>query len=76
MILDVVEGVGTQIILGRPFLATAGGKIDVKDSRFTFDVGKNHAEFGLFKGLEFSPSTLLYYGCDVLLFDSPKSLLL
>ena len=32
--------------------------------------------FGFFKDLEFSPSTLPHYGCNVLLFDSPRSLLL
>ena len=43
-----------------------GCKIDVKEGRLTFDMGENHAEFGLFKDLDSSPSTLPYYGYDIL----------
>jgi len=49
VILDIAEDSRTQITLGRPFLATAGCKIDVKEGKLTFDVGEHHAEFGLFK---------------------------
>ena len=38
VVLDMAEDCRTQIILGRPFLATAGCKIDVKEGRLTFDV--------------------------------------
>jgi len=48
VILDMVEDPRTQIILSRPFLTIAGCKIDVKEGRLTFDVGENHAKFGLF----------------------------
>jgi len=49
MILDMVKDACTYIILGRPFLATMGCKIDVNKGRLTFDVGEHHAEFDLFK---------------------------
>jgi len=39
MILDMAEDARIQIILGRPFLAIVGCKIDVKEGRLTFDVG-------------------------------------
>ena len=58
VILDMAEDSHTQIILGRPFLATAKCKIDVKERKLTFDVREHHAEFGLFKDLESSRSTL------------------
>jgi len=36
VILDMAEDARTQIILSRPFLATIGYKIDVKDDRLAF----------------------------------------
>jgi len=71
VVLDMAEESHTQIILGRPFLATAGCKIDVKDGKLTFDVGEHHAEFGLFKDFEFSPSTFTCYGCEIADSDKP-----
>jgi len=35
VVLDIAEDSRTQIILGRPFLATAGCKIDVKEGKLT-----------------------------------------
>jgi len=62
----MAEDSRTQIILGRPLLATVGCKINVKEGKLTFDVGEHHLEFDLFKNFESSPSTLPYYGCEVL----------
>ena len=53
VVLDMAKYSRTQIILGRPFLATAGCKIDVKEGKLTFDVGEHHVEFGLFN--DFKP---------------------
>jgi len=66
VILVMAEDSHTQIILGRPFLATAGCKIDVKEGKLTFDVGECHTEFGLFKDFDLSHCTLPYCGCEVL----------
>ena len=66
VILYMAEDSRTQIILGRPLLATTGCKIDVKEGKLTFYVGENHVEFGLFKDFESSLSTFSYCGCDVL----------
>jgi len=71
MILDMAEDAHTQIILGRPFLATVSCKIDVKKGRLTFDIGEKYAEFGLFKNFESSPSTYSCCGCDVIGIDEP-----
>ena len=66
VLLDMAKDSYTQIILGRPFLATTGCKIDVKEGKLTFDVGEHHVEFGLFKDFESSPSTFSCCGCEVI----------
>jgi len=66
VILDMAEDSRTQVILGRPFLAIVECKIDVTEGKLTFDVGEHHAEFGIFKDCNPSPSTLSYCGCEVL----------
>jgi len=65
----------TQIILGRPFLATVGCKIDVKEGKLTFDVGEHHVEFGLFKDFESSPPTFSCCGCEVVDSNEPVSMI-
>jgi len=49
VILEMEEDAYTPIILGRPFLATVGCRIDMKNSKLPFDVGDDHVEFNLFK---------------------------
>ena len=44
----------SPIILKRPFLATAGCRINVKKGTLTFDVGDDHVEFNLLKAAKFS----------------------
>ena len=73
-ILNMVEDTCTQIILGRPFLAMTGCKIDVKKDRLTFDLGEHHVKFSLFKDFESSHSTLPCCGCDMLVSNSLESL--
>jgi len=53
LILEMEEDTHTPIILGRPFLATAGCRIDVKNGKLSFDVGDDHLEFNLFKASKF-----------------------
>ena len=45
VILDIEEDRRVPMILGRPFLATAGAMIDVKNGRLTLHVGDEHIEF-------------------------------
>jgi len=52
-ILEMEEDMRTPIILGRPFLATIGCRIDVKNGKLSFDVGDEHVEFNLFKASKF-----------------------
>ena len=47
------EDIRTAIILERPFLATAGRRINVKNGTLTFDVGDVHVEFNLLKAAKF-----------------------
>ena len=73
VVLDMDEDCRTQIILGRPFLATAGYKIDVKEGTLTFEVGKHHVEFGLFD--ELKPSSMFSCcGCEIVESNEPVDL--
>ncbi|XP_074289161.1 uncharacterized protein LOC141614301 [Silene latifolia] len=47
VVLDIPEDSHTPIILGRPFLATGGVLIDVKNGRLTFQIEGNNVEFNL-----------------------------
>ncbi|XP_052204333.1 uncharacterized protein LOC127809523 [Diospyros lotus] len=49
IILDMDEDMEIPIILGCPFLATAGAVIDVKNGRLTLKIGEEEVEFDLFK---------------------------
>ncbi|KAJ9544519.1 hypothetical protein OSB04_024226 [Centaurea solstitialis] len=56
MVLEMIEDVNTPIILGRPFLATAGAIIDVKHGKLSLNVGKEKVEFELRKSMGLPPS--------------------
>ncbi|XP_058741195.1 uncharacterized protein LOC131613553 [Vicia villosa] len=45
IIMDIKEDSNIAIILGRPFIATAGAIIDVKKGKLTFEVGEEKVEF-------------------------------
>ncbi|CAJ2651912.1 uncharacterized protein LOC123905413 [Trifolium pratense] len=45
IVMDIREDSNAPIILGRPFLATAGAIIDVKKGKLTFEVGEEKVEF-------------------------------
>ncbi|XP_042472281.1 uncharacterized protein LOC122054934 [Zingiber officinale] len=47
IILDMEEDPKISIILGRPFLATAGAIINVKSHRLSLEIGKEKIEFDL-----------------------------
>ncbi|KAJ9186720.1 hypothetical protein P3X46_002263 [Hevea brasiliensis] len=47
VILDMEEDSNIPIILGRPFLATAGALIDVKGEKLTLRVGEDHLVFNI-----------------------------
>jgi len=49
VVMDITEDLSIPIILGRPFLATAGAIIDVKKGKLTFEVGDEKIEFILSK---------------------------
>ncbi|XP_057986579.1 uncharacterized protein LOC131171137 [Hevea brasiliensis] len=52
VVLEMEEDVQIPIILGRPFLATAGAIIDVKNRWLTLKVGDEEVEFNLFKTMK------------------------
>ena len=45
--LDIEEAMSMSIILGRPFLATAGTIIDIKNGKLKFQVDEKEVEFNL-----------------------------
>src|SRR5581483_9203623 len=51
VVLEMMEDRNTPIILGRPFLATAGAIIDVKNGKLSFNVGREKVEFELRKSM-------------------------
>ena len=53
VILEMEEDTQIPIILMRPFLATVGCRIDVKNGTLSFDVGNDHVEFNLLKAAQF-----------------------
>jgi len=53
LILEMEGDTWTPIILGRPFLATARCRIDVKNGTLCFYVGNDHVEFNLLKAGKF-----------------------
>ncbi|XP_042448974.1 uncharacterized protein LOC122033888 [Zingiber officinale] len=57
IILDMEEDPKIPIILGRPFLATAGAIIDVKNHRLSLKIGKEKIEFDLSDSSICNPSS-------------------
>ncbi|XP_031099709.1 uncharacterized protein LOC116003908 [Ipomoea triloba] len=56
VVLDIEENIKVFIILGRPFLATAGAIIDVKRRKLVMEVVENNVEFNIFKMTKHQPS--------------------
>ncbi|XP_017972532.1 PREDICTED: uncharacterized protein LOC108661151 [Theobroma cacao] len=48
IVLEIEDDVEILLILGRPFLATTGALIDVKNGKITFRVGEEEVIFNLF----------------------------
>ncbi|XP_042443964.1 uncharacterized protein LOC122029071 [Zingiber officinale] len=57
IILDMEEDLKIPIILGRPFLATAGAIIDVKSHKLSLEIGKGKIEFDLSNSSICNPSS-------------------
>ncbi|XP_031101856.1 uncharacterized protein LOC116005760 [Ipomoea triloba] len=56
VILDIEEDAKVPIILGRPFLATAGAIIDVKRGKLVMEVADHKIEFDIFKMAKHQPT--------------------
>ena len=64
VVLDMEEDNKTPIILGRPFLATAGALIDMKRGKLTFQIGEETTVFHVFKNSKFQTT---HNSCDVVI---------
>ncbi|XP_057994983.1 uncharacterized protein LOC110660141 [Hevea brasiliensis] len=53
VVLEMEEDVQIPIILGKPFLATAGAIIDVKNGQLNLKVGDEKVEFSLFSTMKY-----------------------
>ncbi|XP_057249215.1 uncharacterized protein LOC130590682 [Beta vulgaris subsp. vulgaris] len=52
VVMEMEEDAQVPIILGRPFLATAGAIIDMKNGKITFEVGTEKMEYNLTNSME------------------------
>ncbi|KAJ9130585.1 hypothetical protein P3X46_034340 [Hevea brasiliensis] len=66
VVLEMEEDVRTPIILGRPFFATTGANIDVKNGKLNLKVGEEEIEFNLFQDSKESAVVNSCYGVDVI----------
>ena len=64
IVLEMEEDTEISIILGRPFLATAGAIIDVKNDKLTLKVGQEEVEFNLSKATKYPFFTDSAYQID------------
>jgi hypothetical protein len=53
VVIEMDEYPDTPLILGRPFLNTAGTQIDVRGEKLTVEIGKEKVEFDIFKALKY-----------------------
>ncbi|KAL8511190.1 hypothetical protein ACS0TY_017857 [Phlomoides rotata] len=53
VVLDMVEDRSIPLILGRPFLATGGTMIDVRNGELTLDVNGKKVSFNILKAMKF-----------------------
>ncbi|XP_031096890.1 uncharacterized protein LOC116001139 [Ipomoea triloba] len=56
VVFDIEEDANVPIILGRPFLVTAGAIIDVKRGKLVMEVAEKKIEFDIFKIANHQPS--------------------
>ena len=47
LVLDMAENLDTPIILGRPFMATAGAKVDVQKGILSFQIRRDKLRFDI-----------------------------
>ncbi|XP_057734328.1 uncharacterized protein LOC130949695 [Arachis stenosperma] len=58
VVLDMEEGAKTSIILGRPFLATAGAIIDVQKGELVLRLHEEKMTFNVFKAMRYPHNSL------------------
>ncbi|XP_074288437.1 uncharacterized protein LOC141613593 [Silene latifolia] len=65
VVLDIPEDQQTPIILGRPFMAAGEVMIDVKNGKFSFNMGRNVVKFSLMGAMS-KPMFESAYSVDIL----------
>ncbi|XP_017981014.1 PREDICTED: uncharacterized protein LOC108663036 [Theobroma cacao] len=66
IVLEMEEDQEIPLILGRPFLATAGAIIDVREGKITFKVGEEVVEFNIFNANKHPSSTNCCYRVELI----------
>ena len=75
IVLDMEEDKSVPIILGRPFLATAGAMIDVKNGRLTLNAGGEQVKFKVFSPKKSTPPVNIVKAVNVLQAINRKTLI-
>jgi hypothetical protein len=66
VIIEMDEDPNTPLIIGRPFLNTAGTQIDVRGRKLTFEIGKEKVKFDMFKALKYPTNDGNFYRVDMI----------
>lgn len=66
VVIDMDEDDQIPIILGRPFLATCGAMIDVKNGKISLNVGKEKVIFDMNKSMKYPSNVDLCYNIETL----------
>jgi hypothetical protein len=66
IVMEIKEDKEVPIILGRPFLRTAGAMIDVKNDTLTLNIGDNKVRFQIDRAMKYPSSAESYFRIDVI----------
>jgi hypothetical protein len=65
IVIEMDEDLKTPLILGRPFLATGGTRINVREGRLTFEVGNEMVTFDVSRALKYPSNESNIYKIDI-----------
>ncbi|XP_015571014.1 uncharacterized protein LOC107260808 [Ricinus communis] len=66
IVMEMEEDAQVPIILGKPFLATVGATVDMKNGKITFEVGNEKVEYSLTSSMDSPSKEEKIYSVDAL----------
>jgi hypothetical protein len=66
VVIKMDEDPDTPLILGRPFLNTAGTQIDVRGGKLIFEIRKEKVKFDMFKALKYPANDVNFCRVDMI----------